>query len=205
MFLHHILQQKKNSLVHKFFMAQMKSPTQNDWVSTALEDLEELEINLDLEEIEEMSRERYKSIVKEKVEIQAFEYIIKKKGERTSDHAKGKFITYERLEMAEYLSSLEEDISINEKKWLFKCRIEDIQMNSVRKWNNQNEPCNHCPGKYLDQNHLMNCQYLLGKNEILSYIPESRDIFNGNLEEQLYASRIMKENHTLLRAQQRTM
>ena len=78
-------------------------------------------------------------------------------------------------------------------------------MSSVRKWNNQNDPCIHCPGKYLDQNHLMNCQYLLGKKEILSYIPESRDIFNGNLEEQLYASGIMKENHTLLRAQQRTM
>ena len=79
MFLHHILHQKKNSLVHKFFMAQMKSPTQNDWVSTALEDLEELEINLDLEEIEEMSRERYKSIVKEKVEVKAFEYLIKRR------------------------------------------------------------------------------------------------------------------------------
>ena len=79
MFLRHILQQKKNFLVHKFFMAQMKSPTQNDWVSTALEDIEELEINLELEEIEEMSRERFKSIVKEKVKIKAFEYLIKEK------------------------------------------------------------------------------------------------------------------------------
>ena len=50
--------------------------------------------------------------------------------------------------MAEYLSSLEEDISINEKKWLFKCRIEDIQMSAVRKWNNENDPCVHRPGKY---------------------------------------------------------
>ena len=74
-------------------------------------------------------------------------------------------------------------------------------MSAVRKWNNESVPCLCGPGKYLDQNQLMNCQYLLGKNEISSYIPESRDIFNGNLEEQLYASRILKENHTLLRAQ----
>ena len=44
-----------------------------------------------------MSRERFKSFVKEKVEIKA-------------DHAKRKLINYERLEMAEYMSSLEEDI-----------------------------------------------------------------------------------------------
>ena len=107
--------------------------------------------------------------------------------------------------MAEYLSSFKEDISVNEKKWLLKCRIEDIQMSSDRKWNNENDPCLHCPGKYLDQNHLLNCQYLLGKNEILSNIPGSKDIFNGSFEEQVYSSRVMKENHTLLRAQQRTM
>ena len=61
-----------------FFMAQMNYPTQNDWVSTAIEDLEDLDINLNLElvEIEEMSKERYKSIVKEKVEVKAFEYLI---------------------------------------------------------------------------------------------------------------------------------
>ncbi len=76
---------------------------------------------------------------------------------------------------------------------------------SYRKWNNENDPCLHCPGKYLDQTHFLNCQYLLGKNKILSYIPGSRDIFNESLEEQVYSSRVMKENHTLLRAQQRTM
>ena len=66
MFLHHILQQKKDSLIHKFFTTQMNSPTQNDWVSSVLEEQEELEINLELEEIEEMSKNRFKSIVKEK-------------------------------------------------------------------------------------------------------------------------------------------
>ena len=57
-------------------------------------------------------------------------------------------------------------------------------MSSDRKWSNENDPCLHCPEKYLDQNHLLNCQYLLGKNEILSNIPGSKDIFNGSLEEQ---------------------
>ena len=46
MFLQHILKQKKKSLLHRFFMAQMNYPTQNDWVGTTIEDLEDLDIIL---------------------------------------------------------------------------------------------------------------------------------------------------------------
>ena len=83
--------------------------------------------------------------------------------------------------------------------------IEDIDIVSDGKWNTHKDPYVHFPGKQLDQKHLLNCQYLLGKNQILSYIPEYKDIFNGSLEEQIYTSRILKENHTNLKAQQRTM
>ena len=79
MFLHHILQQKKDSLLHKFFMSQMKFPTQNDWVSSVLEELNELGIDLELEQIENMSKEKYKYILKERVEVKTFEYLIHKK------------------------------------------------------------------------------------------------------------------------------
>ena len=36
MFLHHILQQNEDSLLYSFFMAQMNSPSHNDWVSSIL-------------------------------------------------------------------------------------------------------------------------------------------------------------------------
>ena len=183
----------------------MNFPTQHDWVSTILEELNELEIDLELEEIELLSKEKFKSIVNEKVEAKAFEYLINKKDERKSDNAKGKYLVNEQLEMAEYLTPMEEDLSISEKKWLLKCRIEDIQISDTRKWNNENEPCMHCPQHELDNTQLMNCQYLLGKNQILTYIPRYMDIFNGSVQEQVYASRILKENLTSLKAQQRTM
>ena len=44
MFLHHILQQNEASLLHRFFMAQMNHPINKDWVSTVLEDMEDLKI-----------------------------------------------------------------------------------------------------------------------------------------------------------------
>ena len=91
------------------------------------------------------------------------------------------------------------------KKWIMKCRLEDVELGSKRKWNSEKDSCLNCPGEQLDQRHLLNCQFLLGKNEILSYIPDYLDIFNGSLEEQIYACRILKENHARLNTQQRTM
>ena len=107
--------------------------------------------------------------------------------------------------MAKYLTPIEEDISVSEKKCMFKCRIEDIDIISDRKWYNDKDPCVHCPGKQLGPIHLLNCQYLIGKNQILSYIPDYMDIFNGTIEEQIYTRRILKENLTILKAQHKAM
>ena len=51
MFLHHILQQNQDSLLYRFFNAQMNKPSNRDWVSSVLEDMEDLEINLEIEDI----------------------------------------------------------------------------------------------------------------------------------------------------------
>ena len=79
MYLHHILQQEEDSLLYTFFLAQMKSPNQNDWVSQMFEDQEELKIGLDLQEIKEMSKLKFSSLVRDKVSTRAFQYLLEKK------------------------------------------------------------------------------------------------------------------------------
>ena len=79
MFLHHILHQKEDSLLFHFFMAQMRNPTKGDWVTSILEDIEDLEIGLDLEEVKNMSKNQFKKIVKEKVAQKALFFLVKKK------------------------------------------------------------------------------------------------------------------------------
>ena len=49
MFLHHILQQKEDFLLFRFFIAQLKNQTKGDWVSSLLDDIEELELGIKLE------------------------------------------------------------------------------------------------------------------------------------------------------------
>ena len=55
--------------------------------------------------------------------------------------------------------------------------------------------CQSCKISECSQSHLLNCKMLIGSNEIVSYIPEYKDIFNDNdTEEQCYIANIMKEN-----------
>ena len=106
--------------------------------------------------------------------------------------------------MSEYLTPLDQEISINERKWLFQCRVEDIDLNTNRKWNNESPDCMNCPNTVLDQRHLLECKYLTGKNEIISYIPTYEDLFKGDIQDQIYISRILRENLSTMKSQ-RTM
>lgn len=45
-------------------MAQLGEPLSKDWVSQTLADLEELEINLELNSIKSMKKEKYKNLLK---------------------------------------------------------------------------------------------------------------------------------------------
>ena len=48
------------SLLFKFFMALLTNPTHRDWVSQVLQELEDLNMILEIEEIELLSKEQYK-------------------------------------------------------------------------------------------------------------------------------------------------
>ena len=50
LFLKQILNEDKNSQLYRFFNLQMNNPVKGDWVTTCMNDLKELKINLTLEE-----------------------------------------------------------------------------------------------------------------------------------------------------------
>ena len=105
-----------------------------------------------------MKKERFKRMVKEKVKFAALQYLLKKKAERISENAKGKLLIYTELEKCEYLTQIEHDFSIEDRKWLFKSRLEDIDI--PKKWNNENILCKHCLNTEMTQKHLFECQYI---------------------------------------------
>ena len=79
-------------------------------------DLKELEINISLEEIKNMTKTKFSRILKVKIKKNAFSYLIRKRGK------KGGEISYTSLEMAEYLQPCNANLTIEQKHELFEVR-----------------------------------------------------------------------------------
>ena len=76
--------------------------------------------------------------------------------------------------------------------------MDDFDVKGNRTWIYQDISCSSCLQNIeKTQYHILNCEYLLRKNEHLTYIPDYMELYNGELKEQIYVSRIMKENYTM--------
>ena len=67
MFLQYILKEDPDSLISKFFHTQDSKPLRNDWSLYCRKDMEEIELKLTFEEIQSMSKDRFKAIVSKAV------------------------------------------------------------------------------------------------------------------------------------------
>ena len=200
MFLHHIMKQEKESLLFQFCLAQVRSPSHNDWVSQEIKDLEEIDLDIEFEDIENTSKEKFKDIVLSHVQEYSFAALLKKKESRISDNAKGRNIIYKVQGMQNYLQETDIAITLDEKKWLFKCRTDDIDIKGNFCWKYESHSCISCKLDILENNeHLLNCKQLLGRNEIISYIPSNKELFEDDLDEQVYVSRILRVNFSIRR------
>ena len=100
-FLHYILNLDENDLLKKFYNCQQNNPSKADWCLTVEEDLKELEIELNMSEIKNMSRNSFKSLVKKKSNAAAIKYLNNLK----SSHSKLDNLTYTTLEIQPYLKN----------------------------------------------------------------------------------------------------
>ena len=66
------------------------------------------------------------------------------KNKITSDHAKEKLIEYEDFTMVKYLSPNKEQILIEERKYIFRCRVDDIDVKGNRRWQYEDISCSLC-------------------------------------------------------------
>ena len=81
MYLHNLLKRSKTELVSKVFYAQENKPANHDWVTTVKKDLEEFQISFSLEQIEKLSKYKFKKLVKKSMMQVAFENLLQEKKE----------------------------------------------------------------------------------------------------------------------------
>ena len=114
--LQYILQQADDSLMNRVYQAQLRFPTKGDWASETAKIIKSFEIQLTNQEIKKMKITQFKTLVKKKTEIAAFNYLCKKQ-------QKGKKGKYEKLQMADYLLS-KSCTSMKDKFDIFLLRVE---------------------------------------------------------------------------------
>ena len=118
-FLYYILKEDPESLVHKFFQAQLKNMNKKDWVATVLEDLKELDLeNLSMVDISNMKKGSFRNLIKEKIKIKAFERLQKIK----LSHSKVENVEHSGIMMQKYLQPSSEKMTREESQIIFKLR-----------------------------------------------------------------------------------
>ena len=51
-----------------------------------------------------------------------------------------------------------------------------------------------CRKEQSNTDHTIECPYLLGINQVVTYLPDIRDLYKNKVEEDVYIARILKDN-----------
>ena len=153
MFLHYILRENKSSLISRVFWAQVNKPIKNDWAVIIQEDLRELEIFDSFQQIENYSKQAWKTKIKAIIKKKAFSFLKDQIEERKLTKISN--IKYSEFKMQEYFNC--SDITKNTKLFTFKLRTRMIQVGGNF---GQKEVCPVCKTGFNDQRHLLECSTL---------------------------------------------
>ena len=183
MFLQYILKESNDSLINMVFQTQLANPVKDDWCQTARETLEELGLDLKLEEIKFMEKDRLKGLVKKACEDKGLEYLNGKK----AGHSKVLHISHLRWETQPYLKP--NQMSADEAKFIFllRTRMLDVKINYRNKHADLN--CPICESAEDDQAHLLACSKLVDGMEIVEDGFKYENIFESKVDEILRVSR----------------
>ena len=189
-FLKYILQQDQTSLIYRFFQVQRDTANKYDWISTVIKDIEELDLKLTIDDIQIMPKSTFKRLVNLKTKENALNYL----NELKSAHTKVMDIVHNELEMQTYLSPNICEMTVDDAKYIFLLRSRMVDVKANYKGKYFDYLCTECGKEEETQQHVLECSKLIGKNEMLTYIPNYYDIFSKEVEEQLYVTRILREN-----------
>ena len=161
MFLYHILHEKPESIVYRFLETQVKKPTSKDWVTTVLEDLKDLNLDVTFADIKVMKLGSFKNMLKQNIEQKALDVLEEKK----STHSKVKHLKHGFLKMQKYLKPSNMQISKEERHLIFSLRsgVTDVKINF--KGMHESFECEMCDGNEETQKHILKCTRLMKMNK----------------------------------------
>ena len=191
-----MLQLDSETLLRSFLQAQIDKPTVGDWITTVLQDIETLNLNIDLEGIAVISKNRFKKKVKQAITAKAFEYLVNQQ----ASHSKAKPLKYSKLQLQPYLRPGVVDLTIKEKAFIFEARSRMIDLRDNFKSGKSELKCRACNVEVEDQPHLLRCTKLMEDGELVQHIPEYSDLFGHDAAKIAAVSRILQRKFTVLKS-----
>ena len=193
-FLWYILQQEPNSLLNKFFSAQLANPKNGDWVLTVKNDLVDLQIDLNFDDIQRLSKSKFKNIIKEKTKLSALQYL----SQLQETHTKSQNIKYKTLNLQDYLKP-GYNLTIKEKAFIFAARTRMVDLHSNFKQGKTDLSCRKCPDYEETQEHSMICKALSDKS-IVTSLPNYQDLFSNDKTKVGLIGRLLMAKFKLLKS-----
>ena len=104
-------------------------------------------------------------------------------------------IDYTKLKMQNYLRCEDLDITNDERKLIFQLRTKMcFKVKSHFRSMHLNVVCEGCFTEESTTKHTLECPVLLGKNKLVTYLPDYEDLYEEDEDLQAYIARIFKDN-----------
>ena len=179
-FLQYLLKQNKDSMIYKVLEATIADSKKNDFVYTCLKYLNVLKIEMNIEEIENVSKYKFKKLLNEKIQKAAFLYL----NEQKQIQKNIKDIYYEDFKMQDYFSGRSVEVS----RTIFRARGKCLQIKMQQKWRFKDTLCVGCKVREETGEEILECEKF-GKNELgLDY-----KMFFENQEKQILVGKEMEK------------
>ena len=179
-FLHYILNQKSESLISRFFEAQLNNPIKGDWISNIRKVLKLLNINQSFEDIQSMKINKFMNIVKTSTKEVSFKYLLSKVKSKGKEINYGSELKCQRYLLPNRILTWEEQVQI----FSYRSRMNQL------KYNFGGEDICLC-SLPLDNENLLNCESFNGGKPLnMDYT----HIFNGTLKQQKDIIQMLNRN-----------
>ena len=97
--------------------------------------------------------------------------------------------------MQSYLTEENEYINNYERKIVFQLRTKmHFKIKSHFRGMHFDTICDGCRISQSTTQHTLECPYLIEQNQLVTYIPTYKDLYDDDAEEQVYISRIVQDN-----------
>ena len=148
-------------------------------------------MNVNFVDIQKMSKEKWKSIIKQTIK----EYTFRKLIERKETHSKVKDLVYSKFEIQDYLKPCSQIITRKEIELIFKLRSKMVNIKANYKGSQKTIECSSCNNGEETQEHIYNsCEVLNNEdNEKVYEKPDYKSINTGNIEEKLKIAQIFMQ------------